>query len=65
MHALLPTILFGLMAIIAGILTCILPETKECVLPSSLDETEQIKYHLSQSSKCQEQTNLPTASPAN
>ncbi|EJW86951.1 hypothetical protein WUBG_02141 [Wuchereria bancrofti] len=62
MHALLPTILFGLIAIITGILTCILPETKECILPSSLDETVQTKYHSSKSPVCQEQSNLPTTS---
>nr|CRZ25404.1 Bm4958 [Brugia malayi] len=62
MHALLPTILFGLIAIITGILTCILPETKECILPSSLDETAQTKYHSSKSPICQEQSNLPATS---
>lgn len=62
MNALLPTTIFGLIAIIAGALTCILPETRQCVLPSSLDDTLQVKYSLSKSSTCQEQSNPPTTS---
>uniref|UniRef100_A0A0R3S3L4 MFS domain-containing protein n=1 Tax=Elaeophora elaphi TaxID=1147741 RepID=A0A0R3S3L4_9BILA len=60
-HTLLPIVIFGLIAMISGALTCILPETKECILPSSLDEAVQIKYQLSNSSSCQE-PNLPTTS---
>ncbi|VDK80936.1 unnamed protein product [Litomosoides sigmodontis] len=60
--ALLPTTVFGLIAIIAGMLTYILPETRQCVLPSSLDDTAQVKYNLSKSSTCQEQSNPPATS---
>ncbi|MCP9264225.1 hypothetical protein DINM_022247 [Dirofilaria immitis] len=65
-HALLPTILFGSVALIAGTLTCILPETKECVLPSSLDEAVHINHLTkSKSSKCQQRSNRPTTSSDN
>ncbi|VDK66934.1 unnamed protein product [Onchocerca ochengi] len=65
-HALLPTILFGSVALIAGTLTCILPETKECTLPSSLDESVYIKkYHSSKSSRSQRRSNIPTTSSDN
>ncbi|CAG9535751.1 unnamed protein product [Cercopithifilaria johnstoni] len=65
LHALLPPIVFGLIAIIAGSLTCILPETKGCALPSSVGEAVQVKHHLSKSSTSQEQSNLPTTSSTN
>uniref|UniRef100_A0A915PZ18 Major facilitator superfamily (MFS) profile domain-containing protein n=1 Tax=Setaria digitata TaxID=48799 RepID=A0A915PZ18_9BILA len=64
-NSLLPIILFGSTALTAGILTSILPETKDRVLPSSLDETTKVDQYSSKISKTLEQTNMPTTSTIN